>query len=226
MNVISYLRVSGKSQVEGDGFDRQAEAIQKFCPAHGLMLVREFREQVSGKTEGLDRPVFLELLEWIEQCEYDRPVAIVVERMDRLARTLMTSEILLKECRDRGIKVFAADRDALVDSASGEADPTAILIRQVLAAVAELVRNELVRKLHAARVRTGRFGGEPMLGKRPGEDRIIIYLREARGRGDSYARIVETMNSLGMTNRRGKAWDKRTVQRVAKRLGFDKPTTV
>jgi DNA invertase Pin-like site-specific DNA recombinase len=32
---VSYLRVRGKGQVEGDGFPRQREAIARFAKRHG-----------------------------------------------------------------------------------------------------------------------------------------------------------------------------------------------
>ena len=33
---VSYLRVSGKGQVEGDGFDRQRDAVARYSKAAGF----------------------------------------------------------------------------------------------------------------------------------------------------------------------------------------------
>ena len=53
---LSYLRVSGASQVEGDGFPRQREAIERFAAANDLKLEEEFRDEgVSGTNELEDR---------------------------------------------------------------------------------------------------------------------------------------------------------------------------
>ena len=41
---FAYLRVSGKGQVDGDGFTRQLEAIKTYAKGHGIRIVRVFRE--------------------------------------------------------------------------------------------------------------------------------------------------------------------------------------
>ena len=49
---FAYLRVSGKGQVDGDGFPRQLAAIQAYAKANGLTLAKVYREEgVSGTKE-------------------------------------------------------------------------------------------------------------------------------------------------------------------------------
>jgi hypothetical protein len=51
-SAFAYLRVSGKGQINGDGFPRQAAAITKHAKAHGLTVSRVFREEgICGETE-------------------------------------------------------------------------------------------------------------------------------------------------------------------------------
>jgi DNA invertase Pin-like site-specific DNA recombinase len=52
---FGYLRVSGKSQVDGDGFPRQKAAIQKWVKANGYRIVQWFTEE--GVSGTLDYPV-------------------------------------------------------------------------------------------------------------------------------------------------------------------------
>jgi len=56
---------------------------------------------------------------------------------------------------------------------AGDDDPTRVLIRQVLGAVAQFEKSVIVAKLRAARVRkrreTGRCEGRKPFGTRPGE---------------------------------------------------------
>ena len=48
-NAHAYLRVSGKGQVEGDGFTRQLKAIREYAAAHDIKIVNVYREEgVSG----------------------------------------------------------------------------------------------------------------------------------------------------------------------------------
>jgi DNA invertase Pin-like site-specific DNA recombinase len=216
MRIVSYLRVSGQTQVEGDGFERQEASINKFCADLNLEIVRKFQEEgVSGTVEAVDRPAFSEMLAYIEAYDVD---AIVVERMDRLARDLMVSEFLLRECRSRGIKVYAADQGALIDMASDGGDPTRKLIRQLMAALAEWEKSVLVKKLYEARKRTGNWGGEPLYGGNPNERSIVAFMRLQRQEGRSFGQIAQTLNDLGMVNRQGGKWARQNVHRVLSRL--------
>ena len=64
---VSYLRVSGKGQVDGDGFPRQRAAIARFCKAAKYDLVEEFRDEGVSGTKDLDsRPGLAALLDRIE----------------------------------------------------------------------------------------------------------------------------------------------------------------
>lgn len=56
---FSYLRVSGKGQIKGDGFTRQRIAIKSHAATHDCKIIREFREEgVRGSVETMDRPAW------------------------------------------------------------------------------------------------------------------------------------------------------------------------
>ena len=57
-SAFAYCRVSGRKQIDGHGFDRQMEAIKKFCDQAGYRIVNFFKEQVSGTKDEIDRPEF------------------------------------------------------------------------------------------------------------------------------------------------------------------------
>jgi len=66
IKALGYLRVSGKAQIEGDGFTRQREAISRFAAANGYVVVDWFEDGgVSGATELDDRPGLMATLERI-----------------------------------------------------------------------------------------------------------------------------------------------------------------
>jgi len=54
----------------------------------------------------------------------------------------MTQEFLLAECRKRGLKVYSADQGQLIDMAENGGDPTRVLIRQILGALAQWEKND------------------------------------------------------------------------------------
>ena len=66
MKCFAYLRVSGKGQVDGDGFDRQIKAIKNYAKANKLTIEKVYREEgVSGTLE--DRPALAEMMVSLEQ---------------------------------------------------------------------------------------------------------------------------------------------------------------
>jgi len=222
MNVFGYLRVSGKGQIEGDGFPRQAEAVRAFCTAHKLKLKQLFHEEaVSGTVEGIDRPQFSDMLAQIEAvlaANLERPItAIVVERMDRLARDLMVSELLLAECRKRGIKIYSADQGMLIDMASDGGDPTRVLIRQIMGALAQWEKSNLVKKLRSARdrmrARGERCEGPKPFGHFPGEQAIMNSIFELKAAGMTLQRMADFLNESGVNNKNSRdgKWSKTVV---------------
>ena len=61
-----YIRVSGKGQVNGDGFDRQRKAIQDYAGANGFEIVHIYQEEgVSGTLK--DRPALTDMMLDLEE---------------------------------------------------------------------------------------------------------------------------------------------------------------
>jgi DNA invertase Pin-like site-specific DNA recombinase len=218
IQVVTYCRVSSLGQVDGDGLTRQHEAIGSFCLKHGATIVGRYEERgVSGTTEAMDRPVFMEMLSAVERSrDNDRPVdAIVVERLDRLARDLMVSEFLLRECRRRKIQVWCADQGEMIDMASNDgADPTRVLIRQILGALAQWEKSVTVRKLRLARERAKARGqrveGCKPFGSRLGEKDVLKFI-DLNKETISLGSIARMLNEGGFKNRLGNPWTKQSV---------------
>jgi DNA invertase Pin-like site-specific DNA recombinase len=211
---MAYLRVSTLNQSDGDGFDRQAASVGAFARTHGLTILDTFRDTLTGKTDGLDRDGFVAMLDAMKEtgCR-----CFVVERLDRFARDLMTSECLFAECRKRGISVYAADQPGLVDIASNGEDPTRVLIRQIMGALAEWDRSVIVKKLQEARNRTGRKGGRQNFGEKPGEDNVVRIMVNLRREWKSWGDIAKTLNETGVTTRGGEPWRRTVVAQIVSR---------
>ena len=215
---LSYIRVSGKGQAQGDGPERQRRAIARFAKSVRYQIVEEYSDLgVSGTTDLADRPGLAALLDHLES----NGVSIVlIERADRLARDLMVQEVILAQFTKAGVRLLTADG---VDLTSGDDDPTRRLIRQVLGAVAEFEKRVLVLKLRAARERvrkrTGRCEGRKPYGEHLGERAVIARMRQLRrkpvkGRRQSFASVAASLNGEGHRNRAGRVWSAQMVHHV------------
>lgn len=212
VKAVTYLRVSGTSQIEGDGFPRQREACATYARLHAIEIVGEYRDEaVSGKTEAEARDGFGSM---VSRIAGNGVRLVLVERADRLARDLIVSETLLDRLRKLGVKV--------VEAASGidltdVTDPSRILIRQVLGAVAEYNRNELVAKLLKARESVRKTGarceGRKPYGHREGEDldRVHALISDEKA---TFREAAATLNAEGVPTRSGKPWQAGSVLSV------------
>jgi len=218
----TYLRVSGKGQVRGDGFPRQRGACATYAKRHGLELVGEYLDEgVSGTRDLGDRPGLADL---IARVRSNGVRTVLVENATRLARDLMVGEVILGEFRQLGVAVIAADSGS--DLTVSDGDPTRTLIRQVLGAVAQFEKTIMVSKLRGARQRTrratGRCEGRKPFGSTPAEMSALATMRHlARkprgGTRRSYAAIAAELDAAAIPTRTGKPWAATVVRRILQR---------
>jgi len=208
---FAYLRVSGKGQIDGDGFPRQLKAIREYAAANGIRIVQVFREEgVSGTVEGMDRPTWAEMVGTILA---NGVRTILVESLGRLARDLFIQEYILRDMEQRGIALVSVTEPDL-----GSTDPTRIMFRQILGAIHQYEKTMIVLKLRGARQRMkakeGRCEGAKPFGEREGEGAVIDRMKALRASGMGFDRIAAQLNAEGVKPRRGERWHGLTVNRV------------
>jgi DNA invertase Pin-like site-specific DNA recombinase len=151
---VAYLRTSSATNVgpEKDSDKRQRAAIEVFAKRAGFEIVAEFNDAaVSGAVDA--RPGFAAMLEYIAG---NGARTIIVETANRFARDLIVQETGHRKLRELGIELIAADSpDSFVDDT-----PTAVMVRQILGAVAQFEKAALVAKLKGARARARREKGK------------------------------------------------------------------
>jgi len=213
---FAYLRVSGKGQVEGDGFTRQLEAIKKFAASSDFRIAKVYREEgVSGTTDWENRPAFSEMMAAMLS---NGTRTVLVERLDRCARDLMVQESIIADFRRKGLKIVSVNEPDLCSD-----DPGRILMRQMLGAFFQYEKTLLVAKLRGARqrirVRAGRWEGRKPYGTRPGEAELIERMKTLRRQGTAVDKIAATLNAQGAKPRAGDKWYATSVYRILKTAG-------
>lgn len=208
---FAYLRVSGKGQVDGDGFVRQQEAIKNYAATHDLKIVRTFREEgISGTKDLENRPALQSLLLAL----YSNGVrTVVIERLDRLARDLMVQETIIGDLRKKDFEVVSATEPDLCSD-----DPSRKLVRQIFGAIAEYDKAMTVLKLRGARQRmrakNGRCEGRKPYGEHAGEQAVLERMRSLRQQGMAVDTVADTLNREGIKSRSGGLWYGATVNRI------------
>ena len=204
-----YLRVSGQSQVETDGFIRQELAVRKHAEANGLEIVRVFREEaVPGSTDWESRPAWLEMIQALNGVR-----TIVIERLDRLARDLIVQEKIILDLQKRDV-----DLQSTVEPDLCSTEPTRVLMRQLIGSICQYEKACIVLKLRGARNRKksaeGRCEGCKPYGHYPGESTTLSAMIELREAGYPSAAIARDLNAKSIANRKGGKWHPFSVQRI------------
>lgn len=149
LKAVGYCRTSSMTNVgEGkDSIQRQAAAIEAYAEKAGYELVGGYYDEgVSGSTHLKDRPKFLKMMEDIAANGID---TIIIEDANRFARDLVVQLVGYDWITEQGIKLIAANSpDHFIEDS-----PTSTLVRNVLGAIAEFDKSQLVHRLKVARDR-------------------------------------------------------------------------
>jgi DNA invertase Pin-like site-specific DNA recombinase len=192
---FAYLRTSSATNTgaDKDSDRRQRAAIDGFAKAHGYTIVEEFYDAaVSGSDPIGERPGFRALLDRVAG---NGVRVIIIESPDRFARDLaiqLAGHDFLKSLDVTLIPATAPDFFT-------EDTPTAVLVRQVLGAIAQFEKSSLVAKLKVARDRkraeTGKCGGRKTYAEiRP---ETVALAKELSNQGFSYRQISTELAQRG-----------------------------
>ena len=214
---VAYLRTSSATNVDGDSRERQRLAVAAYAKRAGLEVVQEFYDAaVSGADHLGQRAGFSALLAW---CAESGVRTIVVENASRFARDLVVQETGYALLKGQGYALIAAD-----DPDAFTADtPTSNMVRQILGAVAEFEKANLVAKLKGARDRASVVKGSRVEGRKGYADSLPELVREAKrlarknpktGVTRSLRKIAEELATLGYRTEAGNSFSASQVQRL------------
>ena len=213
---LAYLRTSSAANVgpDKDSDRRQRDAIRAFAFRAGFEVVGEFYDAAVSGADPVDaRPGFRDMLTHIAS---NGVRTIIVETANRFARDLIVQETGHRMLRDLGIELIAADSpDSFVDDT-----PTAIMVRQILGAVAQFEKAALVAKLKGARARVKAEKGKCEGRKSHAEKRpeVVAEARRLRraspttGERRSLQRISRELAAKGYVNERGQPFNPKSVR--------------
>jgi DNA invertase Pin-like site-specific DNA recombinase len=212
VKAVGYMRTSSAANVgqDKDSDKRQRAAIEAFAKAAGYEVVGWYYDAaVSGADPVTERAGFMDMLQRVAT---NGAKTIIVESPDRFARDLtvqLTGHDMLK---DLGIDLVPASAPDFFTSDT----PTAVLVRQVLGAIAEFEKASLVAKLAGARkrrrVEAGKCEGrKPLAETAPEAVDMARRLASVRKRKPSLRAIAGQLAAAGFTNERGNTYNPKSI---------------
>jgi DNA invertase Pin-like site-specific DNA recombinase len=163
VTAVAYFRTSSAANVgeDKDSLKRQREAVESFAKRNSYQIVETFYDAAVSGADRIDqRDGFTDLLAYIRG---NGAKTILVENATRFARDLtvqLTGHDLLKA---EGYELIPVDAPTYFT----EDNPTAELVRQVLGAISQFDKAQLVMKLKAARDRKSAKQGKRIEGRKP-----------------------------------------------------------
>lgn len=228
IKTVGYLRVSTEGQTGEDkfGLAEQKESIERYAKSNGFELVEWYSDPgVSGST--ISRPG---LDQMIKDSESKRFQAVIVAKMDRIARDLMFQLFIEKDLLKSDVELISVS-----EPFRGQ-DPSSVLFRQIIGAFAQFEKARISERLSGGRKQKAKTGGYAG-GKAPigyvsqrgnkvltvdnkKADTVRRVLELSRKRSLSLDDIAEVLNSEGHTTAQGKPFHRMQVKRIIDRKAF------
>src|SRR6478672_11168835 len=217
---VAYLSTSSAVNVGAYSDKRQRAAIEAFAKQAGFAVVGEYYDAaVSGADPVDQRPGFAEML---QRLAADGAKTIIMESPDRFARDLAVQLAGHDMLKALGIAIIPASAPDFFT----EDTPTAVLVRQVLGAIAQFEKASSVTKLAAARKRKrereGRCEGrKPLSEKKPEVVALARKLRRRRPKGGqlSLRDVSKHLVARGFLNELGKPYAAKSVASMLRQFG-------
>jgi DNA invertase Pin-like site-specific DNA recombinase len=219
MKAVMYLRTSSATNIGGDSEDRQKEAIAKYADSQGYEIVSGAYDQaVKGSDSIHEREGFAQLIQY---CVENDVTIILCENASRFARDVIVQELGYRELKKLNLQLIPVDAP---DYFTGDS-PSLNMIRQILGAVSEFEKSNLVSKLRGARERVkaknGKCEGRKSLQELMGKPTFISMLRQVkslRKNNKSYASIARVLALKGYCQpQTGRPFNQSQIMRLIKR---------
>ena len=204
---FAYMRTSSAANVgeDKDSLERQRVAILAYAERADYEIVSEhYDPAVKGADPVHRRPAFAAMMATIAG---NHVRTVIVETASRFARDLIVQETGYQYLKDLGITLIAADDP---EAFTGDT-PTQVMIRQILGAVSQFQKAELVAKLAAARARK-RARGKHADGRRPAPAAARVLAKRLYRKGLSLRAVSARLAEKGFLSPSGHPYGAQSVK--------------
>jgi DNA invertase Pin-like site-specific DNA recombinase len=217
---FAYVRVSSSGQLDGHGLERQEDAIRRFARARRFRVVEVFTDAHTGTDA--ERPGFAAM---VAALRANGTKVVLVESMDRVARSLSVQMALVGALEREGAALFSAatGQDVVADMRDDPMREAMVLMQGVFAqADKKLLTRKLRQARDAKRARGERCEGVRPYGEIPGEGAVLAVIRSMRRGRHGFAAIAAALNAAGhrtrgRRDRPARAWTAADVRHLCRR---------
>ena len=194
-----YVRVSTEEQAKaGFSINSQIMDLKEYAEKNGIEVVKVFKDEGVSGTKFDNRKGLQEMLKSADKKEFD---VLLIYSYSRLGRDNYETEGIVRNLLKKGIDIISLKEQY------GQ-DPMGVLIRQIIGAINEFERNQIVERLYDVmknKAKAGFTQNRPPLGYKMFDKMVIIdeagkekVLRifNMRKHGDSLRKIAD---EVGMT---------------------------
>lgn len=234
MKYLIYLRVSTDEQDEETQLDHCLRFIKQKDASEFKYEV--FRDKITSRRKLFNREGGIKLLNTLRKGD-----TIVAIRLDRISRSLHETTQLIEDLEEKGASILLVDQPGIKNK----------IMLGLYAGMAEeeinLLRQRVKEKLSTKKNRNERYSGQLPYGYamhetklvpiRQGKDivmkrgilipvheeqQMVARMQELFDMGMSYKSIAMTLNNAGYRNREGNPFQKMSIFRILRRLGYSR----
>ena len=222
--VSLYIRVSTERQAnEGDSLEEQEAELKTYCDFRSFNIHKIHIER--GKSGGnTNRPEYQKLIADIKAKKIN---AVVVKKLDRLSRSLLDFETLMRLMNDNDVEFISIKENFDTTTAMGKA---MLRVALVFAQLEREQTSERIADVMVHRARQGLFnGGRRVFGYSIIEKERVPYPKEKQIVELVFQKFLETHSTCLVANylieqgfkyMDGKKWDMRKVMQVLKQNAY------
>ena len=153
MKVVIYSRVSTRTQ----DYTRQSNELLEFAEKMNYSVVKVFEEQVSGAKKNTERPVLMEMIDFINKNGVDKVLTWELSRIGRNSLEVLNTVQLLN---DNKISLYIKNFNIETLNENGVINPMSQFMIQILTSVAEMERTTTRQRIKSGYDNYRKNGGK------------------------------------------------------------------
>ena len=167
--VVIYARVSTSTQ----DYNHQLKSLRDYAKKNSYIILKEFKEKISGAKRIDDRLALTELMEYVRENVVDKVLIFECSRLSRRPADFLN---IIEELNDMNVSLYILQNGLETLLPDGSTNPIATLVCRIIAQFNQMERN-LIRSRMAAGYENYRENGG-IVGRKEGYTKPDINYRK------------------------------------------------